>query len=331
MPGREAVPTPTNRTSGRRTAGPLTCLAMLLSAWLLLAAPPASAASYDPELTWQTLRTEHFKITFHDGLEQQAEELGQLCDGVYDKVSPRIGTELERPVELVLVDHTDSANGYAAPLPVNTLVIFVTAPQESGTLNLYADWNEAILTHELTHILHLDTVEGLPRVLRLVLGRDLAQKRIRKEYLAIVEGAPEREEWRVDAPIGNLEASEIRIKKWVVPEGSSAVTDFRVMESRGSLTLLAAKPITGRTNQIRIHAAYAGHRIIGDKLYHRDERVFLEYFAKGNTPWVVEQAGFDRLCLHAYMITFSHPETKEACVVRSPLPPDMSHRLDSNK
>ncbi len=189
---------------------------MLLSAWLLLAAPPASAASYDPELTWQTLRTEHFKITFHDGLEQLAEELGQLCDGVYDKVSPRIGTELERPVELVLVDHTDSANGYATPLPVNTIVIFVTAPQESGTLNLYADWNEAILTHELTHILHLDTVEGLPRVLRLVLGRIVSVNQLSPGW--IIEGLATWQETELTAGGRGRASQADMIKRMTVLE-----------------------------------------------------------------------------------------------------------------
>jgi hypothetical protein len=133
--------------------------------------PAAQAASYDPALRWHSMQTEHFTITFHEGLEPLAETVGQLCDEVYETVSARWGTDPRRKVELVLVDWTDSANGYATPLPVNTIVIYVTAPTETSTLNYYDDWNRSILTHELTHILHLDTVEGLPRALRLVFGR----------------------------------------------------------------------------------------------------------------------------------------------------------------
>ncbi len=132
---------------------------------------PAMAASYDPALRWQSMDTEHFTVTFHDGLEPVAAAMGSLCDEVYETVSTRWGTDPKRRVELVLVDWTDSANGYATPLPVNTIVIFVTAPTEASTLNYYDDWNRSILTHELTHILHMDTVEGIPRALRLVFGR----------------------------------------------------------------------------------------------------------------------------------------------------------------
>ncbi len=140
--------------------------------------PSAEAASYDPALRWNSMRTEHFTITYHEGLEPIAEAMGQLCDEVYEDLAERWGTDPRRPVELVLVDWTDDANGYATPLPVNTIVIYVTAPTEASTLNYYDDWNRSILTHELTHILHLDTVEGIPRALRLVFGRIVSMNMI---------------------------------------------------------------------------------------------------------------------------------------------------------
>ena len=187
------------RTGFPRKAGCRRHTRRLLSVWSWVAvllfglhAPGARAAAYDPDLTWETARTEHFNITFHDGEEQLAREMAALCEGVWDRVSAEIGTTLRRPVELVLVDNTDSANGYAMRLPVNTIVIYVTAPQEDSSLNLYQDWNEAILTHELTHILHLDTVEGLPRVLRLVLGRIISVNDISPGWL--VEGLAVYEE-----------------------------------------------------------------------------------------------------------------------------------------
>jgi hypothetical protein len=133
--------------------------------------PSAQAAAYDPALRWRSMETEHFTVTFHEGLEPLAKVMGEMCDEVYESLVERWGTDPKRRVELVLVDWTDSANGYATPLPVNTIVIYVTAPTEASTLNYYDDWNRSILTHELTHILHLDTVEGLPRVARLVFGR----------------------------------------------------------------------------------------------------------------------------------------------------------------
>ena len=132
---------------------------------------PAQAAAYDPDLTWRSLETEHFRITFHGGEEQLAEEFAQAMETAWDEVTAELKTTVKRRIEMVLVDNTDSANGYAMTVPVNTIVIYVTAPTEASTLSRYDSWPETIGTHELTHILHIDTVEGLPGVVRAVLGR----------------------------------------------------------------------------------------------------------------------------------------------------------------
>ena len=111
---------------------------------------------------WKTLRTEHFNITFHEGEEALAEALASTAERVHILLTEDMDYTPNRATEVVLVDHTDVANGYAQTLPVNTIVIFVTAPTESSSLGLYEDWLEAIFTHEYAHILHLDTVEGIP-------------------------------------------------------------------------------------------------------------------------------------------------------------------------
>ncbi|MCA9573719.1 MAG: hypothetical protein KC656_38065, partial [Myxococcales bacterium] len=79
-------------------------------------------------------------------------------------------------------------------LPVNTIVIFVTAPTDGSTLSMYEDWNTTILTHEYTHILHLDSVEGLPKALRAVLGRIISVHRASPRW--IVEGLATFQETR---------------------------------------------------------------------------------------------------------------------------------------
>ena len=155
------------------------------------------------------------------------------------------------------------------------------------------------------------------------LATDLAERTVRKEYLAIARGVPSREQWIADGPIGDLQESEIRIKKWVVPGGLSALTEFQVLETATDACLLKAKPKTGRTNQIRIHSAHSGHVLFGDKLYHPEESVFLEYFAEGLTANVVEKTGWPRLCLHATALDFIHPETTKNVRVEVEMPPDM--------
>ena len=142
---------------------------MLISFITMLGA--AYGAAYDPDLTWRTLKTEHFNIHFHGGEEQLAEEMGHTVEMVFDKMTAELDWIPKGKTELVLVDNTDAANGYATYLPRNTIVIFVTAPQGLSTLSLYEDWNDAIFTHELTHILHMDTVGGLPALARKIFGR----------------------------------------------------------------------------------------------------------------------------------------------------------------
>lgn len=81
------------------------------------------------------------------------------------------------------------------------------------------------------------------------------------------------------------------------PAGDPAQTQFRVLESRGGVSLVAAEPRTGRTHQIRVHAAEAGFPILGDTLY--------------------DGTVADRVCLHAAELAFKHPETGAPCQYKS--------------
>lgn len=164
---------------------------------------------------------------------------------------------------------------------------------------------------------------GATSDVRARMSKDFQSRRIRKEYQAIVRGVPETPKWIADGPIGDLMKSAIRIKKWVVPEGQTALTEFEIEDVALGASLLRARPLTGRTNQIRIHAAHAGHVVFGDKLYHDDEEIFLEYFEKGPTPNVIRRAGFSRLCLHAAALELKHPATGREERVECPMPQDM--------
>ena len=118
--------------------------------------------------------TEHFRIHFHGGEEQVAEEMALVAERAFDIMTEELKWTPDLPTEIVLIDNTDIANGYATYLPFNTIVIYITAPDGNSTLSLYEDWNEAIFTHELTHILHMDTIEGATVVFRKILGKIVA-------------------------------------------------------------------------------------------------------------------------------------------------------------
>ncbi|MED5372336.1 MAG: hypothetical protein VX899_15050 [Myxococcota bacterium] len=161
----------------------------------LLTAPSAvHAAAYDPALEWRTLRTEHFEITFHQGEEQLANELGHSAEAIYAELTADMDWTPKAPTRIVLVDHTDVANGYATTVPYNAIVIFVTAPEAASGLSLYEDWSSMIFTHEYAHILHLDNVQGGPALLRHVLGRIISVNQLSPWW--IVEGSATYQESR---------------------------------------------------------------------------------------------------------------------------------------
>lgn len=86
---------------------------------------------------------------------------------------------------------------------------------------------------------------------------------IHKRYLALVSGMPSEQEWSSDGPIGKLGSS-----RWgVMPEGRTALTDFRLLAAADGLALVEAWPRTGRTHQIRVHLSIAGFPIVGDNTY----------------------------------------------------------------
>lgn len=113
------------------------------------------------------------------------------------------------------------------------------------------------------------------------LRRLWADRRVSKRYLALVEGWPESDTGRIDAPLGPDEASEIAIKDTVRPDGAPAQTRYAVLDRferlEGRFACLQLEPVTGRKHQLRIHLRHLGHPIVGDKLYGPDERFYLDF------------------------------------------------------
>ncbi len=157
----------------------------------------AHGASNDPQLTWRTVHTEHFRIHFHQGEEQLVGEFAEMVERVYDEMVVELAWTPRMKTDLVLVDKTDRANGYATAVPYNSITIFVTAPQEDSTLALYEDWSEAIFTHELTHVLHMESHHGIVSVARAVVGRIASTQILSPRW--IIEGFATFQETRQSA------------------------------------------------------------------------------------------------------------------------------------
>jgi hypothetical protein len=132
-----------------------------------------AAVTHDPALVWRTLHTAHFRVHFHDDGEPLARRTAALAEHVHERLVPLIGWTPADPVDIVVDDRQDLANGYAAVFPSDHLTILVTAPDEIGGLEDHDGWLELLLTHEYVHILHLDRANGAPAVLRRIFGRNV--------------------------------------------------------------------------------------------------------------------------------------------------------------
>ena len=157
----------------------------------------------------------------------------------------------------------------------------------------------------------------------------MQEGKIKKTYLAMVAGHPAPAEFRVDAPIvrrGAVMESRIHLQRMVHPAGAPAITDFKVLqnfENRfGRFSLVEAKPLTGRTHQIRVHAAHAGHAVAGDKIYGPDEECYLEFVREGWTPELERRLHIRRHALHSSGLALDW--NGENLEWRSSLPPDMA-------
>jgi RluA family pseudouridine synthase len=147
---------------------------------------------------------------------------------------------------------------------------------------------------------------------------------VRKTYRAIVFGSFPDGKQTLDAPIGPKKGSEIRMKLAVTNEGGyPSITEFELLETRGRFSLIQAKPLTGRTHQIRVHLEHLGFPIVGDKLYSGDDETFLHFYENDWDNWLKERVLLPRVALHAYRLEFNHPETGKRMEFQDPLPEDL--------
>jgi 23S rRNA pseudouridine1911/1915/1917 synthase len=151
---------------------------------------------------------------------------------------------------------------------------------------------------------------------------------VSKLYWAIVRGVPAWDSITIDAALGPAAGSAVNLRRGADPGGDPAVTKVRLLARLPAHALVACKPVTGRTHQIRAHLEHAGFPLLGDKLYGQPDDIFLEQLRVGITDRVRAAIGFPRHALHARAIAFPHPVSGQVLKVTAPLPPDLQAIVD---
>jgi hypothetical protein len=156
-----------------RRVSPLAVAALaaaLLSAAALGTPSRAAAQGPDPRGPARTITTTHFRVHFERAHEPLARRAAAHAEAAWQWLAGQL-EEPAAPVELLIADNVDAANGFATIFPSNRIVVYALPPQFVPELRHYDDWLQLVVLHELVHIFHLDRARGLWRLGRQVFGR----------------------------------------------------------------------------------------------------------------------------------------------------------------
>ena len=195
------------------------------------------------------------------------------------------------------------------------IVVHPTYRNTSGTLLNAVLWRYRERTDVQPGILtRLDkdtsgvVVIALTPVLHAAMQREMSAGRVRKEYLAVVAGAPEPPQGRIAFRLGR--STEDRRIVVVREDGATCVTDYEAIDrwevAGRNVSLVRCDLLTGRSHQIRVHLAARGWPIVGDAVYGQPS------------------ADISRQALHAWRVTLVHPVTRQVIAVTSPVPADIA-------
>jgi 23S rRNA pseudouridine1911/1915/1917 synthase len=163
------------------------------------------------------------------------------------------------------------------------------------------------------------------------LGKAVLRREIEKGYLAICWGEFKQDQGVIDQPIAVSQTSVVYTKRVVDnAAGKPSRTEFAVDKRLRGFTVVRLTPRTGRAHQLRVHLAWLGHPIVGDKVYGPDETLYLQFIKDGVTNEMLDRLLLPRHALHAERVIFVHPRTRERATFVAPLPDDMQTFIEEH-
>ena len=156
----------------------------------MLLSGAAHAAVYDPGFRFRTMETPRFSIHYHQGLDNVARRVARIAETVHGRMVDAFLWSPREKTQVVLVDSSDFANGFAGALPYNAMVLFTVPPTLDSTLGEYGDWLEAAFIHEYAHVLTSDPSRGYANVMRKIFGKPIPSGELFSLLVFLVSSPP---------------------------------------------------------------------------------------------------------------------------------------------
>lgn len=235
------------------------------------------------------------------------------------QTSPKLDVTDSDAIAINLPDATDFSESELPIVYIDDNVIVINKPigiltHSKGALNdeftvadffrRYSTYNINTNRPGIVHRLDRDTsgimIGARNEETATMLQKQFADRKTKKTYLAVVDGTPKSPVATIDLPIGRNPSAPSTFR--VDPKGKPAQTTYEILATNGKKSLLRLQPRTGRTHQLRVHTAYLGTPIVGDRVYGKEA---------------------DRLYLHAFSLEVTIP-TSNRQVFTAPLPPEFT-------
>ena len=216
--------------------------------------------------------------------------------------------------DLLIVDKPDGLVVHPAPGHSDGTLVNALLGRHGETFGGIAGVRRPGIVHRLDRDTSGLLIVARTDAAQASLMAQLKARRIKKTYLALVQGSVAAAAGRIEAPIGRDPGHRTRMA--VVSGGREATTGYRVRERFEGWTLLELDLITGRTHQIRVHLAAIGHPVAGDPLY-------------GTATSRRGPDGLERLFLHAWRLELTSPSSGKLLRAEAPLPDELARVLDT--